>query len=176
MATSAVKSNLALLSVLALVSIPSALANAPATEEALARSALVGMQLSVRKAAAQGKMPDTMVACVERLSADSFIPIFRSLLEQNLSAAELATAEKFSQSEVGRKFAKAGIAQAYVAFGEQPPEPVTDVSESEYREVEQFSQTAAGQKLWSQKIIESPAARSAVTAKIGELLDSCRPK
>jgi hypothetical protein len=169
-------SRLALFSVLAMMSVPKAFANAPATEEALARSALVGMQLSVRKAAAQGKVPDDVAVCVARLPSESFVPIFHSVLEQNMSADEIAAAEKFFQGEVGRKFAKAGIAQAYVAVGEQPPEPVPDVSESEYAELEQFSRTAAGQKLWVQKVMEGPSVRQAISARIAELLDSCRSK
>ena len=169
-------STLALLSVLAIASVPRAFANSPATEEALARATLVGMQLSVRKAVAQGKVPDTLVSCVQRISADSFVPIFHSLLEQNLSVDEIAAAEKFFLSEVGRKFAKAGVAQAYVAVGEQPPEPVSEVSESEYAELEQFSRTAAGQKLMVQKVMEGQPVRQAVGARVRELLDSCRAK
>jgi hypothetical protein len=168
--------HLVLLSVLAAASVPKAFADSTATEEVLARSVLVGMQLSVRKAAAQAKVPDTLVACVERMSSDNFVPIFHSALEQNLSADEIAAAEKFFQGEVGRKFAKAGIAQAYVAAGEQPPEPVSDVSEAEYAELEQFNRTAAGQKLWSQKVMEGPSVRRAISARIAQLLDSCRAK
>jgi hypothetical protein len=55
---------------------------------------LVGVQLSVRNGAAQGKMPDKLVACVDRLPSDSFVPFCHSLLQQNLSADEIAT-EKF---------------------------------------------------------------------------------
>jgi 2,4-dienoyl-CoA reductase-like NADH-dependent reductase (Old Yellow Enzyme family) len=168
--------SLALLSVLATVPVPKAFADAPATEEALARSALVGMQLSVRKAAAQGKVPDALVACVERFSSDSFVPVLHSFLEQNLSADEIAATEKFFLSEVGRKFAKAGIAQAHVAVGEQPPEPAPEVSDSEYAELEQFSRTAAGQKLLVQKVMEGQPVRQAIGARAKELLDSCRAR
>lgn len=166
--------NLALLLVLAMTLVLPACAHASATEEAFSRAALVGMQLSVRKAVAQGKVPDTLVSCVQRISADSFVPIFHSLLEQNLSVDEIAAAEKFFLSEVGRKFAKAGVAQAYVAVGEQPPEPGSEVSESEYAELEQFSRTAAGQKLMVQKVMEGQPVRQAVGARVRELLDSCR--
>jgi hypothetical protein len=123
-----------------------------------------------------GKVPDTLVACVQRVSADSFVPIFHSLLEQNLSADEIAAAEKFFLSEVGRKFEKAAVVQAYVAVGEQPPEPAPEVSDSEYAELKQFSRTAAGQKLMVQKVMEGQPVRQAVGARVRELLDSCRTK
>jgi hypothetical protein len=170
------RSAAALLSLVLMASTPHVLASSRAAEETFARTALLGMQLSVRKAASQGKVPDSVVACVDHLPSNTFALLFRSLMEQNLSPEEISSIDRFFASETGRKYSKHGIDQMYAAIGETPPEPAPALSDSEYAELDQFSRTSAGEKLMVQKVMESESARRAVSARILELLGTCRAK
>lgn len=169
-------SGVVLLALVLMASTPQVFASSPTAEDAFALPALIGMQLSVRKAASQGKAPDSMVTCVDHLPSDSFVSVFHALMEQSLSSEEISSAEHFFLSEIGRKYTKHGVSQLYAAVGEPPPEPAPTFSDSEYAELERFSQTSAGKKLMLQKVMESESARRAVAARIQELLGSCRSK
>ena len=169
-------SRVVLLALLLIASTPQGFASSPTAEEALALPALIGMQLSIRKAASQGKVPNSVVNCVNQLPSDSFLPVFHALMEDNLSSEEISLTEQFFQSAIGRKYSKHGLAQLYTAVGESPPEPAPTFSDSEYAELERFSQTSAGEKLMVRKVMESESARRAVSARIQELLALCRQK
>jgi hypothetical protein len=169
-------SSVVLLALILMTSTPQGFASSPTAEEALALPALIGMQLSVGKAASQGKVPNSVVTCVNQLPSDSFVPVFHALMEETLSSEEISSTEQFFQSAIGRKYAKHGVTQLYTAVGESPPESAPTFSDSEYAELERFSQTSAGEKLMLRKIMESEPARRAVSARIQELLASCRTK
>ena len=141
-----------------------------------AKSSLVGMQLSVRRAQLQGKVPATVSECVQLLDDSSFIQVFASLLAENLTPSERQDTDHFFSTPVGRKYAKHGLMQVYTAVGETPPEPVPTFSDPEYKELERFASTTAGEKLIVRKVLENASARQSIGSRIQTLLNQCRAK
>ncbi|MBU1235298.1 MAG: hypothetical protein KJ634_04775 [Gammaproteobacteria bacterium] len=141
-----------------------------------AKSSLIGMQLSVRKAERQGKIPANVSACVQSLDDSSFTAVFATLLADNLSKSELQATEDFFSTRVGGKYAKHGLMQIYTSVGETPPEPLPTFSDAEYKELERFGSTTAGEKLIVRKVLESASARQAIGSRIQGLLSLCRTK
>ncbi|MEO4049420.1 hypothetical protein AAFN46_20360 [Pseudomonas sp. CAU 1711] len=107
------------------------------------------------------------------MSTSSFTDVFESLLIENFSKEELQVTESFFQSPVGQKYALHGILQIYAAVGEPLPKSMPELSTSEYRDLEKFSLTKAGDKLIVQKIFESQSTRQVVSSRIRELLATC---
>jgi hypothetical protein len=141
-----------------------------------AKSALLGMQLSVRKGQEQGKVPSSVAGCVQSLDDLSFREVFVSLVSSNLNDQEIQATEQFFHSSVGQKYAKHGRLQIYTSVGERPPEPLPSFSDAEYKEVEKFSLTSAGEKLIARKVLQGPAAQQAIGAHIQRLLKACNAK
>jgi hypothetical protein len=139
----------------------------------LSEAALLGMRLSVERALQQGKLPARVAKCVAEQSATSLSPTYETLSGELLTKEEIAAASSFLSSPVGRKYAKYGQLQVYAAVGMRPPEPLPDFSDAEYRELESFSRTSAGNKLMVQKVMEGPAARQAVNRRVQEIIASC---
>ncbi len=148
--------------------------DAPVSVAIYGKAALVGMQLSVKHAEAQGKVSQAIARCIYELSDDSFAPVFTRLLINNLTQEEIAVAEAFARTTTGRKYAKLGLLQLYLAVGEQPPEPLPSFSPNELASIEAFRTTSSGNKLVDQKVLESPASRAAHGQRIQELLRGCR--
>lgn len=147
-----------------------------AAVSAFAKPVLVGMQLSVRKGQQQGQVSAGVAKCVQSLDASSLNPLFLSLLTENLTKNELKATEDFFVTAVGRKYAKHGLMQVYTSLGEQPPEALPGFSEAEYKELENFSRTSAGEKLLVRKVLSSVSANQAISAHIQGVLKSCARK
>jgi len=141
-----------------------------------AKSSLIGMQLSVRRAQQQGKIPANVSGCVQSLDDSSFTAVFTTLLAENLSKSELQATEDFFSTSVGHKYAKHGLMQVYTSVGETPPEPLPTFSDAEYKGLEHFGSTTAGEKLIVRKVLESAPARQAIGSRIQTLLSQCRAK
>lgn len=141
-----------------------------------AKSSLIGMQLSVRKAERLGKIPANVSVCVQSLDDSSFTAVFATLLAENLSKSELQATEDFFSTRVGGKYARHGLMQVYASVGETPPEPPPTFSDAEYKELERFGNTTAGEKLIVRKVLESAPARQAIGSRIQTLLSQCRAK
>lgn len=139
----------------------------------LSEAALLGMRLSVERASQQGKVPTKAAKCVAEQPATAFSPTYETLSGELLTKGEVATANSFLSSPVGRKYVKHGQLQLYAAIGMRPPEPLPDFSDAEYRELESFSRTSAGNKLMVQKVMEGPAARQTVNRRVQEIIASC---
>jgi len=146
------------------------------TVSVLARPALLGMQLSVRRGQQLGKVPPQVVQCVQSLRESSFNVVLASLLVERLSQKEVQAADEFFGTPVGKKFGRHILLQVFEAAGEQLPEALPDFSEAEYKELEDFSRTSAGDKLLVRKVLEDADARQAMSSQIQSLLGSCGEK
>jgi hypothetical protein len=68
---------------------------------------------------------------------------------------------------------EARLLQVYAAVGMAAHEPLPAFSNAEYKELEAFSRTAAGNKLIAQKVMESLGARRTVMQQIQQVVSSC---
>jgi hypothetical protein len=146
------------------------------TVSAFAKPALLGIRLSVRQAQKQGKAAPGVADCIQSLDESSFNGVFLEILPQNLNVTELRAADAFFGTNVGDKYVKHGVMQLYASVGMQPPEPVPTFSDAEYKELQAFSRTSAGEKLLLRKVLESPSARQAIGARAQDLVASCHGK
>ena len=144
--------------------------------ENLGKAALLGMQLSVRRGQQEGKVSSSIATCVSSLDKSSFYSVYEVLVPQALSANEVKDTEAFFKGAIGQKYAKHGLLQIYSSVGVQPPEPLPNFSDAEYKVLEDFSRTSAGEKLIAKKVFETFAARQAVSSRIRELMELCRRK
>lgn len=146
------------------------------TVSVFAKSALTGMQLSVRKGQQQGKVPPAVGTCVQSLRDTSFNIVLASLLAESLSPSEMQAADAFFGTQVGKKYAKHSLLQIYEAVGEPAPEPLPAFTDAEYKELEVFSRTRAGDKLIVRRVLESKPAQQAIGSQIQALLSTCGAK
>ena len=144
-----------------------------AVASAFAASALAGLKLAVQKGLADGKVSPAKADCVQKLDSSSFYGVFESLLGATLSPDERPAAEAFFRTAVGRKYAKFGLAQVYTSHGETPPEPAPAFSAAEYKELEDFSRTPAGDKLLVRDVLNGDAAHRELGKNIQSLLATC---
>lgn len=145
-----------------------------AAAHVFAKSALVGMQLSLKHGEQRGEIPAAVSQCVQSLDDSTFDNVFNTALVENLSTLELQATNEFFGSPVGQKYAKQGLMQLYAQVGEQPPEPMPSFSDHEYKRLEAFSRTSAGSKLMVQRVLESPTVRATIGSEINVLLRRCR--
>jgi hypothetical protein len=136
------------------------------------RSALLGLQLAVKRAHAEGKIAAPVAACVADLKPDSFSDVFDALLASELTDEERQTTEAFFKSPVGVKYAKHGMLQVYGAVGEVAPEPLPVFTDAELQEVQNYGKTSAGQKLVTQKVLEKASVQP-VGQRVKELIAQC---
>jgi hypothetical protein len=137
-------------------------------------SAVLGMQLSVKRGAEEGRVSGSTVDCVNKLDRTSFTPVLAQLVTRALSVREIAAATQFFESALGRKYVQHGIAQLYQAVGAVAPDPTPNFSDAELRSITAFSRSSAGDKIMVKRVFEAPAARETIVAKVQELLKSCR--
>lgn len=142
----------------------------------LAKPALLGMQLSVRRGQQLGKVPPQVAQCVQSLRESSFTIVLASLLVERLEPKEVQAADEFFGTAVGKKYARHTLLQVYDAVDEKAPEALPDFSAAEYKELETFSRTSAGDKLLVRRVMEDADARQAIGSQIQSLLGSCGAK
>ena len=145
----------------------------PWATRAFTESAYLGMQLSVQQGKKAGSVTASRAQCVEHLPKSSFHPVVLQLLKQFLSQADLAATELFLATPVGQKYIKFGVLRIYPSVGAPLPEPLPEFSDAEYKELEAFAATGAGQLLIKNQVMQSAAARQAYGAHIRGLLASC---
>jgi hypothetical protein len=150
--------------------------DAVSLSEVYGKVALVGMQLSVQKRASEGKYPGEIAACVNTLPTSAFNSVLDSAIKDNLSDAERDSATAFFASSAGLKYTKAGTVQIYRAMNMDSPEPMPQFSSSEYKELETFTHTSAGEKLILKKVLEVGSARQEMGTRVQELMHSCNDK
>jgi len=149
---------------------------AGSTADFFAQGAYTGMQLSVADAEKQGKIPSAAAFCLKALKYSQLVPVIESLLRTSLTADELAKSDAFYSSGAGQKNAKQGLLQIYAAKGHTPPEAMPAFTAKERSEIDTFSITKAGTKLFKERVLETPPARKAISDKIQEMVQSCRPR
>jgi hypothetical protein len=145
----------------------------PVTVAAFSEPVLLGMQLSVKKAARNGSASARRTQCVEEIKRTQFEPVVAQVLAEFLTPEQLHTTEAFLSTPVGRKYVKYGVLQIYQAVGEQVPEPLPEFSDAEYRQLELFAATPAGEKLIKDKVMQSPEAQRTCGAQIRRTVASC---
>lgn len=157
------------------LALPAAAADAPsatAAGQAFGRSAVLGLQLAVKRGQRDGKFSDTVVDCVGRLKPDTFTDVFDSVLASELTEEERKTTEAFFSSPIGRKYSKYDLLQVYRAVGEEPPEALPQFTDTEMGKIKQFGSSPAGVKLVKEKILEKAAAQP-IGQRVKELLAQC---
>lgn len=147
----------------------------PQLTEALSRAGLLGAQLSVRQAARQGRASAAFAECVNGITPAALAPAFETIVIRNLTPAEIAATETFFGTDAGRKALTLSLLQIYAALGEIPPEPEPVFSDEELAEIDAFSETPAGDKIMSQKLMQFPGARDTVTDRVKALFSACPP-
>jgi hypothetical protein len=105
------------------------------------------------------------------LDPSSFTDVVEVILVENLTRAELEASDAFYRTMAGRKEAKVGMLDAYAAAGMTPPEEYPEISDAEYKEVEDFRNSAVGKKL--RNVLESASARRAFETRSRALANSC---
>lgn len=145
----------------------------PVTTASLAEAVVVGMHLSAKHAVASGNISEARAQCVLAIEPSAFHAIVGAQLKRLLTAEQLRATEAFFTTPVGKKYAKYGILQIYRGVGEPLPMPLPEFSDSEYKEVEVFAATDAGQLFIGRQVMQSEAARQAYGGRIRQLLEEC---
>lgn len=143
------------------------------TATLLARSALLGMQLSVRERRQKGQIATLTMSCVEDLDASSLTPVYLASLTREWGHTVLAESDAFFRTPLGEKVAKISLLGAYSALKQVPPEPAPELTSAEQDELAIFIQTEAGLKLQSTRGFTSEASRQSERSAILELAQSC---
>lgn len=146
------------------------------TAGVFSKPALLGVQLSIKAGLKQGKVTQEQAKCVQGLDPASFDEVFKQLLSSNLDAKELMRTQSFFAKSVGKKFAKHGLLGVYTAAGEPLPEAPPRFTEDEMSDFEQFRTSTAGEKLVTNKVLESESARAVLNARIEKVLETCVPQ
>jgi len=134
---------------------------------------LLGLRLGLQRGIHDGKTSPKTLECVSKLDRGTFSPVFAQAVDANLSAQEVASATAFFESGPGRKYIDSGIFQLYDAVGVTSPNPEPIVSERDREAVTAFSRTSAGDKLLVKRIFDSVELRSAISARIQQVLNGC---
>lgn len=143
------------------------------TATLLARSALLGIQLNVRERRQKGQIATLTMACVEDLDVELLTPVYQRSLLHEWNAKTLAASDAFLLTPLGQKVAKISLLEVYPVLKQVPPEPVPELTGAEQHELEAFSLTDAGQKLFSKQGFTSEASRQSERAAIRGLALSC---
>lgn len=146
---------------------------APLTLGVLSEAALTGMQLSVKKAAQDGKAANSVYECVSLLTPSAFNSVYAPFFTEKFTPEEQIQTESFFKGTIGKKYSKHGLLQIYSATGSPLPEPLPTFSSEEMRGLEAFSKTTAGEKLLLKHVMQTPEVNVAVQSKIKELLSVC---
>jgi hypothetical protein len=144
------------------------------TSQTFAQSALLGLQIAVKRGLATGKISEATANCLAELKADSLTPVFDALLAKELTGEEQQATEKFLNTPTGTKFLKYGLLKTYDALGEKAPEPLPVFSPAETDELRRFSETPAGDKLFVRKVLQMPANAAPLEQRIKELIAQCK--
>lgn len=145
----------------------------PMTVAAFAQSALLAMQLPIKRGEQDGAVYTPVALCVAALDSTAFVPVYSRLVQDAFSASEREALEAFFGSDLGAKYSKHGLLQLYSEVGLPRPEPLPTFSTAELQALDAFSRTPAGNKLLVRKLMHSPSAVRAVNAHIDELLSRC---
>ncbi|NHZ36347.1 hypothetical protein [Massilia rubra] len=146
------------------------------TAAVFSRPAMIGLQMSLKAGAKQGKVTPEQLKCAQGLDPASLDEVFKQLLVSNLDSKELMRTQSFLAKSVGRKFAKHGYLGVFAAAGEPLPEALPRFTEDEMVDFEQFRTSSAGEKLVTNKVLEAPAARTILNERIEKVLETCVPQ
>jgi hypothetical protein len=160
----------------ATLSISFAVSAASPAIDAFAQPVLLGMQLSAKHGERRGEISTAENACVQALPPSSFYGVVEGVMSDALTPSELATTDRFFSTPVGQKYLKHGVLRIYPAVGERAPEALPEFSDSEYRQLEAFAATSAGNALITRQVMQSAAAKQGYGARIRELSEGCRAK
>lgn len=147
-----------------------------ATAAVFSKPAMIGMQLSLKAGAKQGKVTPEQLKCAQGLDPASFDEVFKQLLASNLDSKEIQRTQSFLAKSVGKKFAKHGYLGVFAAAGEPLPEALPRFTEDEMVDFEQFRTSSAGEKLVTNRVLEAPAARAILNERIEKVLETCIPQ
>jgi len=144
------------------------------TAHITAQSALLGLQLSARQRAARGALPAANNACIQALQASEFHETTERVVATALTPQELAAADQFFNSIVGRKYALQSLLAIYAALGEKSPEPNPAFTAADAQAVDAFAASPAGQALLKRQVLQSPSAREAYDRRVQDLVARCQ--
>jgi hypothetical protein len=113
--------------------------------------------------------------CIYSIDSAIFVGTYADVLSKELSLEEMRAAIRFLEGEVGRKYTQNLVASLPESFGlpELSDKPKAALSTEELAAVEQFSQTAAGKKLWRKEIFERQSVLFATAEKWQEAVNAC---
>lgn len=139
------------------------------------RLALLGMQLSIQQGKKAGEIPASLAQCVSDLPPVSLDPYFEKVLKEALNTNEQETAEQFFATDIGQKFYEMTQQQIYIAIGEKPTAEAPVFSAEERKVLTAFGKTSAGDKLFTQKVVQLPAAKKTIDTGIHAVISHCEP-
>jgi hypothetical protein len=134
---------------------------------------LIGLRLGLQRGVRDGKASSQALDCVNKLDRTAFTSVFVQAISVNLSTQEATVAAAFFDSATGRKYIDSGIFQLHQAIGITPPNLEPSVSDADLQAVAAFSRTSAGDKLLVKRIFDAPETRSAIGARVQQVLNGC---
>ena len=138
------------------------------------QSAAVETGLGYRQLGEQGQITQKLTQCMQKLDRSAFTDVFARTVAEQLTPDEIKDATQFYESEVGQKFVKVQLVDAYAQFDAAPPEPAPELSESEKASIAAFLCSPAGTKLIGNAVLtDSPQGRKATRERILELHARC---
>jgi hypothetical protein len=143
---------------------------------ALTDSFVAGLRVAAHKEEQAGRATSGFTTCMASADTSSIFSTLERLLSEKMNPAEIQAANTFFNGSAGKKFNKRGLMQVYQDNGEKPPEVPPTLTESENKDLNNFSTTSAGQKLIGQSVLSSIIKDPAVTALAKKIIESCAGK
>jgi hypothetical protein len=137
------------------------------------QSDLTKLQKAVEWSVRDGKSTQKDLECVKSLPQDSFTAIYAKTFQDSLTADEINDAASFFETPLGQKFIARRIALAYKVPGESNSTSAPGYSETDLKELRVIAKKTWGEKLLRYTVVDTPAHKQAVEAKIDELLKFC---
>lgn len=144
------------------------------TAQITAQSALTGLQIAAQQRATKGLLPQAQNACIQALQPEELHAATEQAVTSALSAAEVAQADAFFQSMAGRKYAMHGLLGIYTTLGEQPPEPLPLLTDTDNQAIAAFIASPTGQALLKRQVLQAPKARQLYDDRMQALVTRCR--
>lgn len=139
----------------------------------MSEAAMVGLRANAKRAGEMGTMSKIVSACLSGQDNGRFYSTFQRLLADNLPSEDLKAANAFFDSPAGRKYAKRNLAKIYASLGERPSDPTPILTAAEENQIAEFTATPAGQRLVTQRFLNTAESLPLVVGRIQELYKEC---
>ena len=144
-----------------------------ATAMQLSRGALFGVTVALQRSVEQGNGTRAQLDCVSTLPLEPLTQEFGRALAAVLSEQDLNSAAAYFESASGRKVTAKGFEQLHTALKVPFAGQTVDMTEAEKRAFLAFSETPAGVKLLTQRIVESSQAKDIYFPYLMNKVNSC---